>query len=532
MTINLPYGSGILMKIRKQNLAEMIYLGLAAFVIMLLATRSSFLYPCNNWDDANSYFSVGKAIFNGKLPYREVFDQKGYLLYFLYGFCYLVSHTTFRGVFLMEWIFAAFDLWGICRILHLYLKRSTSLFLAPLPLALVFCSYSFYWGGAAEELCFPFLIWGLFLGLKYFKTEYPYQAMNKGTLFAAGILAGVVANIKFTVLGFFFAWMMWVAFAQLVRKDWKRAFTSCGWFLLGMLLPFVPGFLYFGIRGALYDWYWGYVYINVFLYSNLDSAGPSVGERIYIMAKILYWLIRRNFIYYAVLIPGMFVMLIQRGQKWMSRLFVPVLFLFLFVGIYIGGSELPYYALPLGIFTVFGIVLIGMFCEKAAVAVPQRMNERKKQKVTMEDCHGKVQTAIYGGVGVLSILFCVWIVAANSVNISWMKVKREEIFLYHFKEIVSQSEDPTLLNIGCLDAGLYTVCDIVPTCRWFQTQTINSDVVLKEQEGYIKEGNTEYVLARDTYPAAIREQYELVAEEVFDDGNYISTYYLFRRKGE
>lgn len=521
------------MNIKKQNLAELIYLCLAAFAVMLLTTRSSLLYPCNNWDDANSYFSVGKAIFNGKLPYREVFDQKGYLLYFLYGLCYLVSHTTFRGVFLMECVFAVFDLWGIYRILCLYLKRSTSLLLAPLPLTLVFSSYSFYWGGAAEELCFPFLIWGLFLGLRYFKTEYPYKAMDKGTLFVTGILAGVVANIKFTVLGFFFAWMMWVAFACLMRKEWKRAFASCGWFLLGMLLPFVPGFLYFGIRGALYDWYWGYVYINVFLYSNLDSAGPSAGERIYIMAKILYWLIRQNFIYYAALIPGMLVMFFKKGQTWMNRLFAPVLFLFLFVGIYIGGSELPYYALPLGVFTVFGFVLLGRLGEKAAEPALCKRQEKKEQNTKGEGMHRRnVRTVMYGMACALSIALSVWIAAANSVNVSWMKVKREEIFLYHFKDIVLQSEKPTLLNIGCLDAGLYTVCDIVPTCQWFQTQTINSDIVMKEQERYIREGRTEYVLARDTYPAVIGERYELVAEEVFDDGNYISTYYLFRRTGE
>ena len=111
-----------------------------------------------------------------------------------------------------------------------------------------------------------------------------------------------------------------------------------------------------------------------------------------------------------------------------------------------------------------------------------------------------------------------------------MKMKREDLFLYHFKEIVEQSENPTLLNIGCLDAGLYTVCDIVPTCQWFQTQTINSDVVYQEQERYIREGQTEYVLARDNYPEVIWEQYDLVAEEEFDDGNYVSTYYLFHRK--
>lgn len=502
---------------KQESLCIFLYFIVAAVTVLLLATRSSFLYPCNNWDDANSYFSVGKAIFNGKLPYREVFDQKGILLYFLYGLCYLISHTTFAGVFVMECILAFFDLVGIYRILLLYMRRNTALVLTPLPLAMVFASYSFYWGGAAEEICFPFLVWGLYFGLRYFKKEYPHKAMDSRTLVVAGVLAGVVANIKFTVLGFFFAWMMWVAFSCLIRKNVKRAFVSCGWFLLGMAVPFLLGLIYFGVRGALYDWYWGYVYINVFLYSNLDSAGPSVGERIYTLVKILYWLIRVNFVYYIAMIPGMFGMLLEKKQKWMTRLFVPVLFGFLFLGIYIGGSELPYYALPLGVFTVCGFVLVGKLAEWG-----MRKLKKASARPDAKWLQGIFMVAAIGASALIVYL--------NSVNISYMRMKREDLFLYHFKEIVEQSDNPTLLNIGCLDAGLYTVCDIVPTCQWFQTQTINSDMVDKEQERYIREGQTEYVLARDSYPEVIWEQYDLVAEEEFDDGNYVSTYYLFHRK--
>ena len=508
---------------KRTDMYRTLYFMVAAIAILMFATRSSFLYPCNNWDDANSYFSVGKSIFHGKLPYRDVFDQKGILLYFLYGICYLISHTTFKGVFLMECILAVFDLWGAYRILGLYVKKTTAMVLAPLPLALVMSSYSFYWGGSAEEICLPFLTWGLYLGLRYFKEDYPDKAMDSRTLLVTGVLAGVVANIKFTVLGFFFAWMMWVAFSCLIRRDWKRAFTSCGIFLGGMAIPFLPGLIYFGVQGVLYDWYWGYVYINVFLYSNLDGTGPSVGERIYILAKILYWLIRKNGIYYLAIIPGMAAVFLEKKQKWMTRLFPPVLFGFLFLGIYIGGSELPYYALPLGVFTVFGFVLLGKVLEWGI----RRWRTTGMQRSETEKKH---RGEVLKGCGMTAaVLLCMLIVYGNSMNISFMKVKQEDIFLYRFKEIVEQSEHPTLLNIGCLDAGLYTVCDIVPTCQWFQTQTINSDMVYQEQERYIREGQTEYVLARDNYPEVIWEKYELASEEVFDDGNYVSTYYLFRR---
>ena len=207
-----------MIKNKKTRIWYGLYFLAAAFAIMLLATRSSFLYPCNNWDDANSYFSVGKALFHGKMPYRDVFDQKGMYLYFFYGLCYFVSHTTFLGVFLMEVLFAFADLCGIFSVLCLYIRKSTALVLTPAVLAVCFCSYSFYYGGSAEELCFPFLIWGLFLGLRYFKQDYPEREMPVKMLLFAGGLAGMVANIKFTVLGFFFAWMMMVAFSYLAWK--------------------------------------------------------------------------------------------------------------------------------------------------------------------------------------------------------------------------------------------------------------------------------------------------------------------------
>ena len=63
--------------LRNKGVCEILYFFLAAFLLMLFVTRSSFLYPCSDWCDANSYFSVGKALFHGKMPYRDVFDQKG-----------------------------------------------------------------------------------------------------------------------------------------------------------------------------------------------------------------------------------------------------------------------------------------------------------------------------------------------------------------------------------------------------------------------------------------------------------------------
>jgi hypothetical protein len=386
-------------------------------------------------------------------------------------------------------------------------------------LAAAFASNSFYWGGSAEEICLPFLIWGLYLSLAYFKREYPAKTMDMKTVFLAGIFAGMTANIKFTQLGFFFAWMMCIAFSFLALRDFKGAVRACLIFLGGMALPFLPWLIYFGIHHALYDWYWGYVYINVFAYSNLNGEGPGLYERVYILAKQLYWIIRTNWIYFIFIIPGVLYLLGDKGRDGKRRL-LPAFHLislcfFLFLGIYVGGSQLPYYALPLSVFTVLGFVPVG----KAAEGLVKR--------VSLET-GGRKLCLMAGGLVTLGI--SVGVVYTFSMNISYMQVKKEDHFLYHFKAIVEQEEQPTLLNIGCLDAGLYTVCDIVPTCQWFQTQTVIMDTVLSEQERYIREGQTSFVLARDSYPDVIWEQYELAAEEVWYQDEIPFTYYLFRRK--
>lgn len=506
---------------KRETLFLILYCAAAAFFILLFATRSSFLYPCNDWNDANSYFSMGKALFNGKVPYRDVFDQKGMYLYFLYGLSYLVSHTTFAGVFLLELVLAVFDLAGICRILELYVKKTTAYLLAPMVLGVSFASQSFYWGGSAEEICLPFLIWGLYLSLRYFGREYPHKAMSAKTLLAGGLLAGMVANIKFTSLGFFFAWMMCVAFSFLARRDFAGAVRACGIFLLGMALPFVPWVIYFALHGALYDWYWAYVYVNVFAYSNLNGEGPGLSERVYTLSKLLYWVARKNWGYFLFVIPGVLAEFLWKGKRALARFHIFALCFFLFLGIYVGGSELPYYALPLSVFSVLGFACLG----KALEALWERLGGVKEGK----DAGAQAIWKRAAGCGAC-LLASVSFIYCTSMNIPFMKEKREDIFLYKFREIVSQREDPTLLNIGCLDAGLYTVCDIVPTCRWFQTQTINMNSVYEEQERYIREGQTDFVLARDGYPDVILERYDLVGEEKWSMGEQEFTYYLFEKK--
>ena len=87
---------------RPAALLRAAYCLLVSAVLLALCSRSSPLYPMNDWVDANCFFTVGKAMFNGRVPYRDLYEQKGVLLYFLYGLGWLLSHRSFLGVYMIE----------------------------------------------------------------------------------------------------------------------------------------------------------------------------------------------------------------------------------------------------------------------------------------------------------------------------------------------------------------------------------------------------------------------------------------------
>lgn len=481
-----------------------------AAAFLTICSRSSFLYPCNNWDDANSYFSMGKFMMDGQVIYQNLYDQKGPYLYLLYGLASLISHDSFFGVFIMEIIAVSAFFYAGYKIMTLYCSKKSALVLLPVLAMVTLSSLSFYWGGAAEEFCLPLLGWSLYFSLRYFKEEYP-KAPEWKMILLNGIFAGIVMQVKYTMLGYYFAWMAVMALMNFTKVNWKKSLQNCFVFLGGMVLTFIPWLVYFGIRGALDDWYQCYVYNNVFLYSDLNTENAGLGNKIYTLVKILYNLVWDNFSYFLFIILGMVFLLLNRAVKWYEKLNVYAMFGLLFLGTYIGGANIFYYSIPLMTFTAIGIGAAGFVLDKLA-------GRLQKQKGWI---------VIYGA----AIVLCLTGAFRLSMNTDYMKVKKEEHFLYKFKEIVQQEENPTLLNINMLDAGLYTVADIMPTCKFFQTNGIAYDKMNEEQKRYIKEGKTMFVISRFSYPDYILDNYELVAEEEFlTSGSEPSMYYLFKRK--
>ena len=156
---------------KTKNLLFLGFSFISSFLILMICSRSSFLYPMNDWVDAQCFFTVGKAMGNGQVVYRDIFEQKGILLYVLHMFAYFISHTTFIGVFFLEVIAGTAFLFINIKLINLYTDFRYAVLSASLCSLLIYASRAFCKGDSAEELCLPLLAYALYLSVKAFKTE-------------------------------------------------------------------------------------------------------------------------------------------------------------------------------------------------------------------------------------------------------------------------------------------------------------------------------------------------------------------------
>lgn len=501
---------------------------LSALAIITVCSRSSFLYAFNLWDDANSYFTVGKCIFRGFVPYRDLFDQKGPMLYFIYGFASLISSTTFIGVYVAEVVAACMSLLAVYRIYRLFLKTEIMPYIAvPLTGAVIYSSWNFWWGGSAEEFLFPFIMWGMYLTLHHFRNRYP-EPMDYKTVLIGGLLAGCVFNIKFSSLGFFFGWMAYVFFADIIGgRVVKKAIISCFVFLGGMGVATIPWIIYFGANGAIYDWLHVYIYKNVFEYSKK----LPMSERVAVIYDILKNHVLNNELVYLFIFIGVIYYIVAavataiEGKKtdhvsketgtgrWIVTVTIPellnlgMLFFFLIFVLFIGAVSLPYYSFPVNGFVLFGFI---PFCY-----IIEGLISKKAGNILV----------------VASLVLSFVISWLMSVNVRSMYLRPEDMFVYKFRDYIRETgvEDPGIIVQFTFDVGLYTVLDEEPICYYFQTQTLNMDEVLEYQEQYLYSGEADFVVTCDHEAEGIDDRYDLVMEEPLQFAYFDHIYRLYQR---
>lgn len=467
---------------------------LCSFLIITVLSKSSPLYPLNNWGDANCYFTVGRALLKGKILYRDIFDHKGPLLYFLHSAASLISDNSFLGVWILEIICAS--LFGIISLKTVRLFVSCKYDTAAIVIgeALIYAENCLGHGDSAEELCLPAIAYILYLSCK-FVLDKKIKAKEYCLL---GVAVFFAFWIKYTLVSIL-AGAFVVLTVYAVRKGKAgQLFKGMG-LAIGMFCVLtIPILIYFAANDSMKD------LINVYFLENVSGYNRS--NRNLFFGFLKYCLnafrafVKNPLLLYVVLLTMTKAFRRGKEQLW---LFV-TLFFFASLPIF-GVSAYFYYAFPLNVFMPVALIVLLPAVEKAAGLM-------KKNRAAL--CVFAVAVAAFAIV--------------SSSNTYLLKEKLKDQPQYILSNIINQDSDRSLLDLSHLDNGFYLRTGQIPQQRYFMENNLIIEEAKEEWNDVFEKGSVKYIITReDTTPSALYEQVESAHYHFEGVERY---FYLYRRK--
>lgn len=478
-----------------------------AFTVLCVATTSSPLYVTNFWTDTNIFLTMGRGIAQGMVPYRDLVDQKGPLIFLIYALAAFITDSSFFGAFLLECISMSIFLFVAWKTVLLYGKGSLTYAVIPLTAMITVCSTAFTQGGSAEEFMLPALCFAMYVTLRRMKEGGMMRCASRRMHVGFGVSMGWVFSIKYTDCGLFFGlgaclvlWIIW-------NEGFKGTVRAVAEMFLGFCIVVVPIAVYLAANGALGACLDIYFIQNMFVYSGKRM---TFVEHIYNALAYLRTQSIANPAVAGLAIWGVISVSIRalwmKGRGWLIHAFaIPIGAGLLLLFCYWGEMAHPYYALAFAALVPLGCTSFGWIAAKA---------DQYTHKA------GILLTAV-------SVAMTAILPQQLCLAVPLQKVKREEMPQTILAEIILKEENPTLLDISSLDHGFYLAAGILPSCRYFCELNVDSQQKRESIQRDLIQGTTQFVVSRYTNPG---EKYELIAQAsgVFDL-NALQTYFLYKR---
>ena len=458
-----------------------------------------------DWVDVNCYFTVGKTMLDGKVLYRDIFEQKGPVLYFIYCLVCTISTKSFIGVYIVELCcFTAF-LYVVSKIFRLYNKNNVHLFWILLALAFVITtSRSFIHGGSVEELCFLCFAYVLYVVLKLIKN--PQEHISRKKFFICGIMIGLTFWIKYTIVGIYIGSYLTLLIFLIKEKRAKDIFPVALYSFAGLVVASIPVFIYFIYNNALSDLMDVYFMHNI----NAYSAKATIFSRIKNIVEGVGRTVVSNVLFSLfVAIGGIWIL---RKKNFETLLFLLSTICYVCL-VYIGDIRCIYYGLPLCIFSMFGFFCIADILDKFI--------DSSRRKF--------INIAVLVLIVILPIISLI-----ISPSTYLMKYSKDDLPQYKFAKIINSKKDSTLFYYGSYDAGFYFAADKIPQNRIFSLHVRMTDEMKNSVESVVKDAKTDYIVSRDKRLENEFDdlQYKYIASETFrfeGTKGTMYTYHLYEK---
>ena len=236
-------------------------------ILAFLISLESSVSPINKTEyiatDVSVWISIAKEMAQGELMYRDFFDHKGPILYFIYYVGYTLGETL--GIWFIDFLCNIVNAFMIYKISNLILKnREKSLIITIICMCFMLglCEEN----PCTESISLPFILIALY---QFTKFTLDIKRFNKKESLCTGICFGIVLLLRPNIATLWIVYYIYIFIKLLKEKQIKHLCQIIGFSILGVIIVFLPTIVYFIKNGIVTD------FINTYLLFNLKYANSK-----------------------------------------------------------------------------------------------------------------------------------------------------------------------------------------------------------------------------------------------------------------
>ena len=244
------------------------------FVFLFSSTTSPLYehYPFWFHDDSGIFQEMGLCLVQGGIPYVDLFDHKGPILWFLQAFGLWISPKWGLMVLQSLFLFGTLLLWY--RITLILIDKQILSIIISL-LGLLFLMSFYERGNLCEEWSLLFISLPLFLYFKRSKdlTDKKSPVYRHSDTFIMGLCVGVIAMIRLNNTAPLIGFALWHFIRCIQQKEYKRMWADVAFICGGMVIIMIICSMFYLIKAGwagVYEMIYGTFIYNV-LYINDTS---------------------------------------------------------------------------------------------------------------------------------------------------------------------------------------------------------------------------------------------------------------------
>lgn len=492
---------------------------------------------------------------HGQVLYKDIFEQKGPYIYLLHVIAYLVAQRSFVFIYFYESLTLIASMYLTYRIAKLVLTTPQALLVGILSPALFLYHPYYDYGDTAEFFALPLILSLIYLIMLL---VVHHLRVSPWWFFAQGLFVGIEFFSKYTLLGGWIVFYLFMGVYLLRRKNWLMLKQLILWSGAGFLLATVPWIVYFAVVHGLKSFIAVYFLFNTQVYM---TSSVSFFANLVQSTSLLSQFFLSSVVFFMLGLVG--TLAITFRTDILPGTFAKSLYLLVFLGNdifalygYSSGNVFQYYQL---VYFPFFVLPLIYFCKLFF----------DRQTIRSDD---DVLTIL------ATILVSLFLVLGvnNNFTSSRLFPNNASVTDRHTKvpQAPAQTEfgdlmraqttgKMTLLNYGSIDMGFYTASGAVPTQYYFQNYNIparSDPTILNSQVNAIRHKQVEWVVFNTpagkspqawkglSYkPGQITDgnlnpgtaqmskslyrNYRYVAQHTQSFENMNVTYWLFQRKG-